>query len=206
MLKKVSVAFSICAVFVVLLWATVGSKIDFATGTSPGSPVAGKVRLWGNSGSGLLECLTSSGGPCLAASSLSGPIGNNNYYGVVCSNFVVTAESTTSTIFINLATTDTCTFTLAATTMVVASYTSYVNNLNANTGDYSSIFGVDGTNVTASEFVQAPSGASDGNASNTGGYSVSLAAGSHTIIVQHKVYGSVTGKWQNRLLVASTSP
>ncbi len=65
--KRILLASGISAVFVVLLWATVGSKIDLTTGTTPGNPSAGKVRLWANSGSGNIECLNSSGNPCIGS-------------------------------------------------------------------------------------------------------------------------------------------
>ncbi len=48
------------------LWAVVGSQITFTLGTTPGNPAAGKVRLWANTGTGNLECLTSAGGSCLS--------------------------------------------------------------------------------------------------------------------------------------------
>jgi len=39
--------------------------LDFSTGAAPTNPASGFIRLYGNSTSGLLACLTSSGGSCL---------------------------------------------------------------------------------------------------------------------------------------------
>lgn len=50
---------------------TVGSGtgvIDATTGASPGNPSAGNIRLYGDSGTGNLTCLTSAGGNCLPGS------------------------------------------------------------------------------------------------------------------------------------------
>jgi len=47
-----------------LLWGVAASFISFTVGTTPGNPAAGKFRLWGNSTTGYLECLNSSGANC----------------------------------------------------------------------------------------------------------------------------------------------
>ncbi len=127
-------------------------------------------------------------------------------YGVVCSNYVATSESTNSTTFTDLATVDGCSFTLSGTTTIAVHYTAWCNNLNANTGDYSNVTNVDGTDDAGSEYIVAPSGNTDGNSSCVEGFGTSLAAGAHTIKIRHKVYGSVTGKWVARQLIVWASP
>ena len=44
---------------VVSLWAATGSQMTMTLGTTPGNPTAGKVRLWANTATGFVECLTS---------------------------------------------------------------------------------------------------------------------------------------------------
>lgn len=60
-----------------------GTGIDFTTATAPANPSAGKIRLYADSGTGNLTCLTSAGGNCLpggggagAWSALTDPAGN----------------------------------------------------------------------------------------------------------------------------------
>lgn len=55
-----------------ILLAQPGSYITFFLGTSSGNPTSGSIRVWGNTATGNLECLTSSGGACLPTIVASG--------------------------------------------------------------------------------------------------------------------------------------
>ena len=55
-----------------VLWSATGSQLTFTLGTTPGNPAAGKVRLWANTASGNLECLTSAGASCIGGGAPAG--------------------------------------------------------------------------------------------------------------------------------------
>ncbi len=87
---------------VALLLAAVGSKVDFTLGTTPGNPAAGKVRLWANTATGYLECLSSSGTSCFASASAGVTLiagGTNVISGALAANtkFLITADVTQNT-------------------------------------------------------------------------------------------------------------
>ncbi len=87
-------------VCVASLWAAVGSQISFTLGTTPGNPAAGKIRLWANTASGLLECLTSSGGNCLNAGGVTTLLGGANVIaGALAANahIIITGDVTQTT-------------------------------------------------------------------------------------------------------------
>src|SRR5678815_5612443 len=106
----ISSALLFFSVFLVSLWAVVGSKIDFTLGTTSGNPAAGKIRLWANTSTGLLECLSSSGASCLSGGTTANNTvilngGTNVISGVLAANtrIIIAADVTqnTSTITIS---------------------------------------------------------------------------------------------------------
>jgi hypothetical protein len=207
MFNKSLIGAVICIVFVAMLWATVGSKIDFTTGTTPGNPAAGKVRLWGNSGTGFLECLTSAGATCFAAADLTtatGTLGNAHYYGTLGSpSFVQTDESTTSASFVALTTPDSVTFTCAATCNAVVQFSGYTYSVGGNTVDSCAVF-VDGSQANDSN--QSPAAVTTVQTTISCGWlATSLTSASHTVAVRFKT-NSNTAHFLERLLVVSQTP
>lgn len=63
--KRIAIAAIVLVAMTSLLWAAVGSQITFTLGTTPGNPGAGKIRLWSNTATGFLECLSSAGANCI---------------------------------------------------------------------------------------------------------------------------------------------
>jgi len=117
---------------------------------------------------------------------------------------VLTSESTTSTSFTDLATVDTISFTLGATTNVMISYASVMKR--DSTGSSFNAVNIDGSDdASASNFVMAQNNTSVGSAAlpqqSFFQYIVSLASGAHTIKIRHKVDGG-TGTWANRVTCA----
>lgn len=91
----------VCASF-----ATTGlgtDKIDFATGTSPGNPASGHVRLYGDSTSGLFTCLTPTGASCLTSSTNTQMVFNDN--GILAGNVDALWNKSTQTLTYNAAAT-----------------------------------------------------------------------------------------------------
>lgn len=136
--------------------------------------------------------------------SVNGSTGPTIQNGVLASIYVDTAQSTNSTTYTDLSTADTVTFTLNSTTNIVITYIA-TESTDTNLGVSNNIANIDGTNVTvnnnavvfASSSVVMP---------GVFVYRTSLASGSHTIKIEHKVTGVSTGTWQSRLLtVAVTS-
>lgn len=116
-------------------------------------------------------------------------------------SFVDTAESTSSTSYTDLGTADSVTFTLPATTTVIVQYSCSIfaaSGLNA----YNQA-NVDGTLTGLLDQALTIGGGTI--VTMTYGYSVSLAAGTHTIKIQHKVSAN-TGQWQGRLLTVLGIP
>lgn len=58
--------------------AQTSSIIDMTLGTSRGNPSSGKIRIWANTASGNMECLTSGGASCFPSGSMSGPGSSTN--------------------------------------------------------------------------------------------------------------------------------
>ncbi len=65
MKQKILIAGVILLLLTSMLFGAVARGVILTLGTSAGNPPSGFVRLWGNSGTGFLECLTSSGAACM---------------------------------------------------------------------------------------------------------------------------------------------
>lgn len=116
-------------------------------------------------------------------------------------SFVDTAESTSNTSYTDLGTPDSVTFTLPQTTTVIVQY-----SCSVFTGSGLVAFNqanVDGTLTGLLD--QAFTSSGGAIITMTYGYSVSLAAGTHTIKIQHKVSAN-SGQWQGRLLTVLGIP
>jgi hypothetical protein len=136
-----------------------------------------------------------------AANISSGLLGNARYYGSLCPGstmFVATNETTASTTFVNLATSDTCTFTLAATTSVFCQYTANEFNNSASQAQFNSVF-VDGSQADDGNQVIVTANANFPLTGAAVWLASALGLGSHTITVRHKVAGG-TGSWRDRAL------
>jgi hypothetical protein len=121
--------------------------------------------------------------------------------GVLGSSYVATPESTASSSYTQLTTHDTVTFTLAATTNVLATYMAY-NSPAASNPVCVTQFNVDASDIAATAlFAQTIAGASTPTQNE---YKTSLAAGSHTILVDYKATGVCY--WYNRLLTIQAAP
>jgi hypothetical protein len=126
--------------------------------------------------------------------------------GMLASFFTTNSETTTSTTPVDLATPDTITFTLSATTNVVINYMAQVALTNNTPNGLINELSIDGTPTAASIF-ECDSFNSAGKYMCGLPYKVSLGSGSHTIKVQHYVGpGGTTGSWVNRLTQAFSSP
>lgn len=126
--------------------------------------------------------------------------GGGGTAGAIASNFVITDESTASTSYVDLTTPDSTSFTLAASTVVLIDYTAYgyMTSGSGSAVPLYNIVNVDGSNIAATESFIEPSSTFNTTV-NTSQYSLTLAAGAHTVKIQHKV-GSSTGHWAQRLL------
>lgn len=118
---------------------------------------------------------------------------------LLASKWVVTDESTTSVTMVDLATADSVTFTLDVTTTVNVVYLAAAYNSVASAAMRNEM-NLDGALVAASIFAETASSSALGVFLSALVYQTSLAAGSHTIKIQHDV-GSGTGDWFNRLLM-----
>ena len=72
MRRRILIAAGLLFGLTALLWGVTGSQITFTLGTTPGNPSSGKIRLWSNTASGFLECLTSGGADCMSVNQLNG--------------------------------------------------------------------------------------------------------------------------------------
>ena len=70
--RRILIATGLLFGLTALLWGVTGSQITFTLGTTPGNPSSGKIRLWSNTASGFLECLTSGGADCMSVNQLNG--------------------------------------------------------------------------------------------------------------------------------------
>lgn len=121
---------------------------------------------------------------------------------IVGYNFVATDESTTSTTYVDLATVDSVTFTLGATQDLLVEYLSSAYNTVTNGVFFSEMF-LDGVAQTSSEVAQGEPVASTFVAHIMSFKMAGVAAGSHTIKVQHKTQTSTTSHWKTRALKVS---
>jgi hypothetical protein len=112
--------------------------------------------------------------------------------------FVTTNETTVSNSYVDLATLDSVTFVLLATTDISIQYLAEEYNDTAAIERSQNIVNIDGSDVAATEtLMDIPTNSqSMGFAADV----VSLAAGSHTIKIRHLVGGG-TGHWQRRQLI-----
>lgn len=135
-------------------------------------------------------------------------IKNNNYYGTLCpgsTTFVATDQTTTSTAFVDLATADTCTFTLVAVTSVFCNYIANEYVTGAPAAIYDSFF-VDGSQADDGNQVEANFFAASQPVGSSASWLASgLSAASHTIKVEHKV-SAQTGHWRDRSLQCWGTP
>lgn len=125
--------------------------------------------------------------------------------GVLGALFVPTQENTTSTTYVDLATLDTVTFNLSATTNIVVTYLAY-EALNVGTNDVDNIVNIDGSDIAGSDTAASPPAAQ--NMVGSCQYATSLAAGTHTVKIRHRIgtSGGGTGQWLRRLLVVTAGP
>jgi adhesin/invasin len=123
----------------------------------------------------------------------------------LATNYVTTAETAASTSFADLATADSATFTLAATTNVIVQYMADVVEMSSPTGICESIVNVDGTNDPTSIAYITELQSWDG--AGIAQYKVQLGAGSHTIKIQHANSAASMGcRWNARTLMIKQSP
>lgn len=122
--------------------------------------------------------------------------------GFLGSSFVSTQESTSSTTFVQLATPDTTTFTLPSTVSVVIANQAMISS--AGTPACVTQINVDGVDVASTaNFVVIP--VAGNSTTSLAQYKTSLAAGSHTVLLDYKVTAS-TCNWFNRLLTVGQTP
>ncbi len=126
--------------------------------------------------------------------------------GVLAALFVPTQEATTSTSYTDLATLDSVTFTLTATTNVVIEYRSYESLNFAATGATENIVNIDGSDVSGTDTAESPPASP--NYVGSCQYVTSLAAGAHTVKIRHRVDPGVggSGVWLRRMLVVTAAP
>jgi hypothetical protein len=125
---------------------------------------------------------------------------------VVTPSYVATGQSLTSSCstFADLSTADTVTFTLTATTNIVASYESQVTWCGSC--EVQNEFMVDGSLVsTTNQKCDNMNSGSGFIGSCPAVYFASLGSGSHTIKVQHCTVGG-SQSWANRLLTVMSTP
>lgn len=132
----------------------------------------------------------------------SGTISNGRYYGTLCTKAVATDESTASTSFTDLSTVQSCTFSLSATTSVIAIYQDNAY-LVGGTASITNEMNVDTTGQTSWD---SPN---DGVAATTGvptsvAWGGSLNSGSHTIKVQYKTSANTVHHRARVLTVLAT--
>ena len=120
---------------------------------------------------------------------------------VVCASTVDTDESTNSVTNVDLTTPDTCTFTLAAQSTVLIRYMHDGYATSAGNGFVSvNVVNIAAADVTATaRAVTWVCGSCQGDASLEY-LKTSLAAGSQTVKIRHRVVGSTTGHWLLRVL------
>lgn len=143
------------------------------------------------------NCVTiDANGNHVAAGSACGSGGGGS--SILGQSFVDTVETTTSTSYVDLATADSVTFTLSATTNVIIQY-SAANYSFAGCQFYNQA-NIDGTLVGGNDQANSLVIAAPNNIITMSyGWLASLAAGTHTVKIQHKVSAN-TGQWQGRLL------
>ncbi len=118
--------------------------------------------------------------------------------------FVSTNESTSSVTYVDLATPDSITFTLDEARNVLVEYLAYAFNSVAGNICYNEQF-LDGVGQGLTEAGIAMPFASNAQPLPNATIYSALAAGSHTISVQHRVSAG-TGNWLRRLLKISLIP
>lgn len=175
-----------------------------SSNTISGATVSGAVKAGNPPTQAACADLSNAVATCssLNAANLTGSLGNGQYYGTLCTSWVTTDENTANTGYVDLSTVDSCTFTLAATTSVAIIFQANVYIVGGSAGSFSQVF-VDGTAHTETE-TDSDLAATTGAAVNAQFVS-SLASGSHTITIKHKVNGN-TGHWRKRLLVVEATP
>lgn len=170
-----------------------------------GSPSAGNLAKW--SSSTALTDFTLGGDCTFSTPNITCTKTSNVAFSptatanpIICSSYVATNEATSSTSYTNLMTSDTCTFTLAATTTLVLMYSADTVS-NTSTHNSFNIVNVDTADTSGETLCTMTTGfwASCGV-----GYKASFASGSHTVLVKHKVDGN-SSNWQNRLMVISAT-
>lgn len=122
-----------------------------------------------------------------ASNITTGLLNNGRYYGSLCpgsTSFVSTDETTASTTYVDLATADSCTFTLNAVTSVLIQYEANTYCTGGACGSFAQIM-VDGT-LQASSETDSDLAVNTGAAANCQFLAASLPAGPHTVKVQHK--------------------
>lgn len=142
-------------------------------------------------------------GPGSAVSSVNGLTGAIQT-GVLCSLYTATDESTASTNYTDLATLDTCTFTLNATTNVLITYMAdeYVTG---STNNIWNIVNIAGSDVAGTDSVTLPPGTSQEELGGAKYVKTSLGSGSQTVKIRHKVSGG-TGHWLVRVVWVTVTP
>jgi hypothetical protein len=188
-------------------------EISYAVGTSgvglTGTPTnhgvvigTGANNVNSTTAGSVGQVLTSNGASAdptfQAASGGFGPI--------VTPSYVQTAQTTTTNCptFVDLATADTVTFSLSATTNIVLQYMAQVSD-SAGNGELQNQVMVDGS-LIAGTLQKCDQQGSNFIWTCPASYAASLGSGSHTIKVQHCVLTSGTGTWSNRLLTVMSTP
>ena len=133
--------------------------------------------------------------------------GSGSSTGVLLANFeVLGGESTTSTSYTDLATADSVTFTLSATTTVIIDYLCQITFAASIMGETGfNIINEDGSDVTGTA-VSCGGHTVNNTATSHCVYTVSLASGSHTIKVRHKTQNGGSTTWQCRQLKVWSAP
>jgi len=172
------------------------------TGAVAGQGTDTKVMTAGTvAGTGATLCTDANGGATTSGCSSGG------FGPVAAPSYVTTAQTTTSlcgTAFVDLATPDSVTFTLASTTNITAEFL-YTFSTNQNGAEVQNQFNVDGSLVSATLTKCDQNNANFITACKSN-YFGSLAAGSHTIKVQHCIFAAGTETAQLRWLLVSSTP
>ncbi len=184
---------------------TAGTITANLTGTASAAPVSGITGLGTGVATALAANVSGTGAICLASGSACA--GGGGGFGVLGTTRIDTLETEASACntYVDLTTPDSVTFTLSGTTTVVAFYASQWSQ-TVTSGTTKLQFMVDGSldSTTIQQF--------DDNTANfiyaaSASYKGSLAAGSHTLKVQHcNLSGTGTASFSNRLLMAFASP
>ena len=163
---------------------------------NPGASSLGGVESidCSSSTAGVLQKISTSGVPSCVQS------------GILASLFVATDQTTTSTSAagVDLATADTVTFTLLATTTVYIDY--HANSYSSGTDTSYSLVYVDGVHVDdGNQAISVNANVIPGEA---GAFwrAVSLGAGSHTVDIKHTTGSGTTVHWRDRSLMVSVTP